>query len=396
MSRPDADGSILARLRRRVRTLARGGNRPITERPDGRVDERDTMFARAERTPGSEPYDDYYERRPDLQETDDRIREKPELGSPEALYYDPAVTPEADHYFQSIEAIEPEPTVVEEWTERLEAADEPHRVLREMAEALGAVDVGCTTVPEEYVYTEKGRFDEHYGESVDLDHDHAVVFLVEMDFDEMQHAPKAPVIRESARQYYRAARIAKAMTAVLETAGHDAVPQYDAHYEVVLPPLAVEAGLGELGRNNVLVADNYGSRVRIGAVTTDLALPDDDPVSLGVERFCRHCKRCATQCPSQALTTGEKVDVRGTEKWPTDDARCYSFWRQAGTDCAICMANCPFSHRNTPLHNAVRRGIEWAPWLAPVFLYFDELLYDREPAIGGSASADDATGRPPR
>ncbi|MFT4890005.1 MAG: reductive dehalogenase [Halobacteriales archaeon] len=391
-----ADGSILDRLRRRVRTLVRGGNRPVTDRPDERVDERDTMFARAERTPGTDPYEDYYERRPDLRETDDRIREKPELGSPETLYYDPAVTPEADHYFESIEGIEPEPAVVREWVERLTAADEPHRVLRDLADALGAVDVGCTEVPQEYVYTEKGRFDENYGESVDLDHDAAVVFLVEMDFDEMQAAPKSPVIRESARQYYRAARIAKTMAAVLEAAGYDARPQYDAHYEVVLPPLAVEAGLGELGRNNILVADKYGSRVRIGAVTTDLSLPDDDPVSLGVERFCRHCKRCATQCPSQALTTGEKVDVRGTEKWPTDDARCYSFWRQAGTDCAICMANCPFSHRNTPLHNAVRLGIKWAPWLAPVFLSFDELVYDREPAVGGGASADDATGRSSR
>ncbi|MEF8757797.1 MAG: 4Fe-4S dicluster domain-containing protein [Halobacteriales archaeon] len=377
MSRPDADGSVLDRLRRRIRTIARGGNSPITDRPDERVDERDTMFARAERTPGTGPYEDYYERRPDLQETDDRIRAKPELGSPEALYYDPAITPEADHYFESIEDIEPDPAVVTEWSERLETADEPGRVLRDLADALGAVDVGCTALPEEYLYTEKGRFDENYGESVDLDHDHAVVFLVEMDFDEMQAAPKAPVIRESARQYYRAARIAKTMAAVLDEAGYDARPQYDAHYEVVLPPLAVEAGLGELGRNNILVADKYGSRVRIGAVTTDLPLPDDDPASLGVERFCQHCKRCATQCPSQALTTGGKVDVRGTEKWPTDDARCYSFWRQAGTDCAICMTTCPFSHRNTPLHNAVRLGIKWVPWLAPVFLYFDELLYDR-------------------
>jgi len=420
MSRSDADGSIANRLSRRLRTLepvrqareeslaaavaglpewarsalatlARGGNRPITDRPDGRVDERDTMFARAERTPGTEPYEDYYERRPGLQETDDRIRGKPDLGSPEALYYDPAVTPAADHYFESIEDIEPDPAVVEEWVGRLENADEPHRVLRDLADALGAVDVGCTAVPREYVYTEKGRFDENYGEPVDLDHDHAVVFLVEMDFDEMQAAPKAPVIRESARQYYRAARIAKTTAAVLDDAGYDARPQYDAHYEVVLPPLAVEAGLGELGRNNILVADRYGSRVRIGAVTTDLALPSDDPVSLGVERFCRHCKRCATRCPSQALTTGEKVDVRGTEKWPTDDARCYSFWRQAGTDCAICMTTCPFSHRDTPLHNAVRRGIKWAPWLAPVFLYFDELLYDRSPMDELAPDGDDGS-----
>jgi reductive dehalogenase len=386
MTRPDALAAIASEIRDRIRTLRRGGNRPITERPAERVDERDTMFARAERTSGTPAYEDYYERRPDLQATDDRLRAKPELGSPEALYYDPAVTPEADHYFESIAAIEPEPAVVSEWVDRFEAADEPHEVLCDMAETLGAVAVGCTTLPQEYVYTENGRFDENYGESIDLDHEWAVVFLVEMDFDEMQAAPKAPVIRESARQYYRAARIAKTMTAVLEGAGYDARPQFDAHYETILPPLAVEAGLGELARNNVLVADRYGSRVRIGAVTTDLSLPDDDPISLGVERFCRDCKRCATQCPSRALTTGEKVDVRGTEKWPTDDARCYSFWRQAGTDCAICMTVCPFSHRNSPLHNAVRRAIALAPWLAPAFLYFDELLYDRDPPVESAAA----------
>lgn len=371
-------GTIRARAQGRLRYIARSGNRPITARPADRVDERDTMFARAERTPGTEPYEEYYGENPGLKATDDRIREKPELGSPEGLYYDASITPEADEYFEAIPEIEPDPEVVAEWSEKLASADQPHRVLSDLTEHLGTVDIGFTHIPEEFIYTRKGRLDHDYGQQIDLDHADALVFLVEMDFDEMQAAPKAPVIRESARQYYRAAEIAKTVAAVLEAAGYDATPQYDAHYEVILPPLAVEAGLGELGRNNVLVADRYGSRVRIGAVTTDLPLPDDDPVSLGVERFCRHCKRCATHCPSRALTTGEKVDVRGTEKWPTDEARCYSFWRQAGTDCAICMTVCPFSHRNSPLHNAVRLGIKWAPWLAPVLLYFDRLLYDRD------------------
>ena len=42
----------------------------------------------------------------------------------------------------------------------------------------------------------------------------AVVFLVEMDHAAMMRAPRAPTIRESARQYYRAARIALTATAV--------------------------------------------------------------------------------------------------------------------------------------------------------------------------------------
>ena len=43
---------------------------------------------------------------------------------------------------------------------------------------------------------------------VPLDCSSALVFLVEMDIDEMRRAPEAPAIRESARQYLRASRIA--------------------------------------------------------------------------------------------------------------------------------------------------------------------------------------------
>lgn len=348
--------------------------RPIRERPNHRIDERDTMFARAERSAGTPEYADYYDRRPEYREIDDHIRRKPPLGSPESLYYDPELSPAADEYFDAIEPLEPSASVVERWGDRFEAADTPEPVLSRLGEALGAVDVGFTEIPTEYVYTHHGRFDEEYGEPVELDHQHAVVFLVEMDRERMDQAPEAPVLYESAKQYYTAATIAKTMAAVLRDQGFEAKPQYDANYEVVLPALAVEAGLGELGRNNILVADNYGSRVRIGAVTTTLPLRNESPVSLGVERFCRSCNRCATACPANALETGEKRGLRGTEKWPTAEAQCYSFWRHAGTDCGICMAECPFSHPNTRFHAAVRNVIKWAPWMAPVILAVDERI----------------------
>ncbi len=366
-------------LRHRVSDVFRGlrawaENNPIRCRPSQQVDERDTMFARAERDPETPEYRDYYERRPALQEIDDRIRQKPSLGSPDSQYYDPARATEANSYFEAIEDLDVEADTVESWAARLDTAAEAEPVLASLARDRGAVDVGFTELPAEFVYSHTGRFDENYGDPIDLDHEFAVVFLVEMDHEAMSAAPKPPVLAESAKQYYRAADIAKTIAAVLRAQGFDAAAQYDAHYEVILPPLAVEAGLGELGRNNILVADGYGSRVRIGAVTTTLPVRSDDPVSLGVERFCRSCKRCATRCPARALETGSKREVRGTEKWPTDDARCYSFWRQAGTDCGICMADCPFSHPNTTLHNVTRRVIKRAPWLAPVLLWIDERL----------------------
>jgi len=163
----------------------------------------------------------------------------------------------------------------------------------------------------------------------------------------------------------------------LKAAGFGAKAHYDAHYDVILPPLAVGAGLGEMGRHNLLVADRAGTRVRIGAVTTDAPVRPGRPVSLGVDAFCRVCRKCAAACPSRALSEGEKVLVRGVPMWPTHVERCYGYWRTVGTDCGICMAVCPFSHPDAPLHRMVRAALRRAPWLAPLALRCDDWLYGR-------------------
>ncbi|MEJ2216681.1 MAG: reductive dehalogenase domain-containing protein [Gemmatimonadota bacterium] len=351
--------------------------------PTERVDERDTMFARMARSPRTSAYDDFYERRPELREADDRLRSLPVLCQPGGRHYDPAISPQADAYFDAIGDIRPEPgrvlravAAIEEARENTDAWDGT-AALKGLAHSLGAVAAGCAAVDPAFVYTHKGRLDEDYGRPVTLDHPSALVFLVEMAYDAMRRAPEAPVIRESARQYYRAAVIGKTIAAVLHQLGYAAKPHYDAHYDVILPPLAVRAGLGELGRNNLLVADRYGSRVRIGAVTTDFPLTRDAPVSLGVREFCRVCRKCADNCPPRALSDGEPVQVRGVCKWPTRVEQCYGYWRHMGTDCGICMAGCPFSHRDTWFHGAVRRTLRRMPWLARLAVLGDDLVYGR-------------------
>jgi epoxyqueuosine reductase QueG len=57
------------------------------------------------------------------------------------------------------------------------------------------------------------------------------------------------------------------------------------------------AGLGWIGRNNLLVNSQYGSRVRYASVLTDMTLPHDRPVEMG----CETCRRCITACPGGAI-----------------------------------------------------------------------------------------------
>jgi reductive dehalogenase len=345
--------------------------------PTERVDERDTMFARAERVPGTPAYAATYARRPELQAVDDELRALPPLLEPGGAFYDERVTAEAGALFRAIDAL----AVDEAWVRaKLDAfADAPDasRFLKASALDLGAVAAGWARLHPAFVYSHKGRFAEDHGTPVELDHPFVLVFLVEMDRHEMRAAPRAPTLRESARQYYRAARVSLHLEALMRRLGYAAKHHYDAHYDVILPPLAVAAGLGEVGRSNILIADRCGARVRIGAVTTSFPAVPDRPRSLGVDAFCAVCRKCADNCPGRALAAGGRSEVRGVAKWPTDVERCYRYWRRVGTDCGVCMACCPFSHADNALHNLVRRVVRRAPWAHRALVWGDELVYGR-------------------
>ncbi|HDZ61748.1 MAG TPA: epoxyqueuosine reductase, partial [Nitrospirae bacterium] len=60
---------------------------------------------------------------------------------------------------------------------------------------------------------------------------------------------------------------------------------------------AVRAGLGWIGRNNLLVHPDLGSKIRLATVLTDMPLEMDSPV----ERDCSGCKRCIEACPVSAI-----------------------------------------------------------------------------------------------
>lgn len=71
------------------------------------------------------------------------------------------------------------------------------------------------------------------------------------------------------------------------------------NYELILPVVAVDAGMGELSRMVYLLTMEFGPRLRLSAVTTDMLLVADKPVDLGIQSFCVLCKKCAVCCPSQ-------------------------------------------------------------------------------------------------
>ena len=106
-------------------------------------------------------------------------------------------------------------------------------------------------------------------------------------------------------------------------------------------PLALAAGLGQLGKHGSVINKNFGSNFRLAAVLTDLPLACDAPVDIGVDDLCTRCRRCELDCPPDAILD-EKQMVRGVEKWYVDFDRCIPYFAMT-EGCGICIEVCPWS-----------------------------------------------------
>jgi epoxyqueuosine reductase len=57
------------------------------------------------------------------------------------------------------------------------------------------------------------------------------------------------------------------------------------------------AGLGWIGRNNLLVNEKFGSQFRLASILTDMPLKIDKPS----RKVCGDCQLCVRICPAQAI-----------------------------------------------------------------------------------------------
>ncbi len=66
--------------------------------------------------------------------------------------------------------------------------------------------------------------------------------------------------------------------------------------------LGVLAGLGWIGRNNLLVNKELGSKFRLTSILTDMPLKVDKPVKTA----CGSCSRCISVCPAGAIKENQE------------------------------------------------------------------------------------------
>ena len=349
--------------------------------PQKRLDERDIMFARANLEPGSPDYRTYYALRPENQEGDDQTRALPGLLSLQASEANPLLFAATSATFDMIETLRDAvdgplaPQRTEHDTQTTTA------LVKNLAVYWGAHTVGIAELQPYHIYTHVGRGRGQYGAPVTLDHHYAIAFTVEMDHALVGTAPAAPTLLESALQYANAAQIALQVANLIQLQGYPARAHINGNYRVIAPLVARDAGLGEIGRMGLLMTPALGPRVRLGVVTTDLPLiPDPRSDDLSVLDFCQACQKCADNCPVRAIPFGDREEIDGTLRWRIDQEICYRYWCVTGTDCARCMALCPYSYPASPMHNAVRWAVRRSGAARRAMIWLDSLFYGRTPA----------------
>ena len=89
-------------------------------------------------------------------------------------------------------------------------------------------------------------------------------------------------------------------------------PQVDTG-ELVDVAVAQRAGLGFIGRNGLLITEEFGSFVYLGEIVTNISFETDEAVPFG----CGDCMRCVTARPTKALLGDGRMNAQRCSSYQT-------------------------------------------------------------------------------
>ena len=258
------------------------------------------------------------------------------------------------------------------------------REVKHAAKTLGADLVGITANDERWLYSHAySRENETEKEQeVSTDLENVIVIAQSMDRGLLRTAPSALSGAATGATYSRDTIVLLAIAQYITNLGYRAVASMNDSALVI--PLAIKAGLGEYGRHGLLITREFGPRVRLGKVFTDMPLAHDRPIRFGVQETCDICRACTEGCPAKAIDGGEpstvvhnRSNIQGIRKWTTDAEKCFRFWANQNTDCSICVRVCPYNRDYDGWWNRAWR------WLAGTRLRRLALWLDRVSDRGG-------------
>ncbi|MDH5482663.1 MAG: reductive dehalogenase [Candidatus Bathyarchaeota archaeon] len=239
-------------------------------------------------------------------------------------------------------------TIGIDWTKTKYSVNDPlemSKYVKQAATLFGASLTGICRLNRKWLYAEA---------NVPRKFENVIVMAVEMNAPGIATSPAAPAAAATGIGYSKMAFTLSCVGEFIRNLGYEAIQC--GNDTALSVPLAIDAGLGELGRNGLLITPEYGPRIRLCKILTDLPLEPDKPIKFGVKEFCKKCKLCAKYCRADAISMDDEPSFNvaclsnnpGALKWYVNAELCYLFWCENGIDCSTCVKVCPY--------NTVRTG----------------------------------------
>lgn len=157
--------------------------------------------------------------------------------------------------------------------------------------------------------------------------------------------------------------------------------------ELVDVAVAERAGIGFIGRNGLLITEEFGSYVYLGEIITNLEFEPDERVPFG----CGDCMRCINSCPTNALLGDGRMNANLCLSYQTQTKGYLDdkFRRRIGHviyGCDICQIVCPYN-KGMNFHNHERMEPEPEdvnPKLQPILTISNKEFKEKFGYLAGS------------
>ncbi len=206
--------------------------------------------------------------------------------------------------------------------------------LRKFARSAGVDEIGFAVVPQEWVF-----------KSTAIRYTQAIVLVMEMDEARMDLAPNPDTAVMVHETYNALGQKSNRIADWLRERGYAAHAGHPLGGMALYPPMAQAAGLGWRGINGLVITPQFGPRVRLAAVFTEienLALYEGDEHAWILD-FCESCKRCIRDCPPDAFYEQPIQHDNGLVT-VLDNEKCFPYFAK-NHGCSVCIKVCPFNQQ---------------------------------------------------